>query len=91
MDNMDFVPEGAFIGHKYGQNTAYYISGDKTFLFGVGTTRNSGNTGLAWQFQVGVEGKNAKVSFYVIWNEGALILSTDAKFKGPYKYVIYGK
>ena len=56
-----------------------------------GTTGNSGNTGLSWKFTLGVEGKNAKSSFYVIWYEETLILSTDAQFKGPYGYVIWGK
>ncbi len=90
-EDLPFVPAGAAIYHKYGQNTAYYINGSCTLLFGCGTTRNSGNTGLSWKFTLGVEGKNAKSSFYVIWYEETLILSTDAQFKGPYGYVIWGK
>lgn len=90
-EDLPFVPAGAAIYHKYGQNAAYYINGSSTLLFGCGTTRNSGNTGLSFKFTLGEEGKNEKSSFYVIWYEDVLILSTDAKFKGPYGYVIWGQ
>ena len=86
-----YLLSGSLSEHTDENGFAYYINGSCTLLFGCGTTRNSGNTGLSWKFTLGVEGKNAKSSFYVIWYEETLILSTDAQFKGPYGYVIWGK
>jgi len=90
-EDLPFVPEGAVLYHKYGQNGTYYVNGENTLLFGYGTTADRGNLGLSWKFSLGVQGKNQRSEFTVFLYEGTLILSTDAVCNGPYGYVIWGK
>lgn len=90
-EDLPFMPEGAFIYHKDGDNAGYIITGEKLMLFGIGTIAGRGNVGLSREKPIGQAWKLSDTSFYVVWHEDMLILTCEAYYNGPYGYLIWGK
>ena len=90
-EDLPFMPEGAFIYHKAGNNAGYYITGEKLLLFGIGTIAGRGNSGLTWERRLAAAARLETTSFFVLWHENMLILTCEAYYNGPYGYLIWGK
>ena len=90
-EDLPFMPEGAFIYHKAGNNAGYYINGEKLLLFGIGTIAGRGNSGLTWERRLAAAARLETASFFVLWHEDKLVLTCEAYYNGPYGYLIWGK
>ena len=91
LQDLPFTPYGAVMMHRHGEDASYYIRNSTTLLFGFGTTENQDNFALSWRSQLTGGSRDVSSSFFVVPNDGMLILATDGWLTGPYVYLIWGK
>ena len=91
ISDVTFTPVGIAIFHTRPGNMTYYVSGEKTLLFGVGTTANTGTKTMSWNSILNGGSKNGTCDLWITQNDTELILTLGGVFNGPYQYLIWGQ
>ena len=88
--NVPFTAEGAIVWHTASYSTHYYVRGEQTLLFAVGSPVAAGTTGLCYDYGLtGFKG-NAYAGMQIFQNGSTVRLFADAYYNGPYRYLIWG-
>lgn len=90
VNDVPFTADGAIVWHTSSYSTHYYVRGEQTLLFAVGSPTSAGTTGLCYDYGLtGFKG-NAYAGMQIFQNGSTVRLFADAYYNGPYKYVIWG-
>ncbi len=90
VNDVPFTADGAIVWHTASYSTHYYVRGEQTLLFAVGSPVSAGTTGLCYDYGLtGFKG-NAYTGMQIFQNGSTVRLFADAYYNGPYKYVIWG-
>lgn len=88
--NVPFTAEGAIVWHAASFNTHYYVRGEKTLLFAVGSPVATGTTGLCYDYGLTGAKGNASAGMQIFQNGSTVRLFANAYYNGPYRYLIWG-